>query len=358
MNLDDKTKFCIYCGKEIKFDAKKCKYCHEFFEDNLEKRGQDIIPQSNQGGFYGLDGFMEDSDSTANVGSFSRDISESEGFSISRQDVAVEDHGKFCSRCGKNVDIMAKWCDNCGEKFENDVMLENSINGQINSLNQNNILSSDFNQSDESESFKSKESFESQGEIFDNEVGREDENFNGSMEGDVFIGESEINNFLVGKDDYGVYKAPEDIMEFYCPHCGEKLENEAVFCSACGMKIQKDLKKKSVIGILPFKTISLVFSVMGIVLGIISVLIALMFNFLSAELIINAGVALVASLIGVVAIWLSNKDYRVAFIEYLIAAMGLLVTFYLIGIIGAIFFIIAAILLLIDKRNIFNEVEM
>lgn len=143
----------------------------------------------------------------------------------------------------------------------------------------------------------------------------------------------------------------------FCSKCGEELGKKDVFCPSCGNKIQKDTEQKVLIGKSNFGTISLVLGIIGVILGFIGAIRALMFISFSAELIVNAGIALVASLLGLVAIWLSNKDYRIAFAEYLIAAAGLIIGIYLIGILGAIFFIIAAIFLFIDKRSHVNGVE-
>lgn len=144
----------------------------------------------------------------------------------------------------------------------------------------------------------------------------------------------------------------------YCSKCGRELEKEDVFCPNCGNKIQQSTEKNLSIGRSNFGNISLVLGVIGIIVGIIGAIGALMFSTFSAGLIINASIALVASLLGIVAIWLSNKDYKIAFAEYLIAASGLLIGIYLVGILGAVFFIMAAIFLFIDKRNSVNEVQV
>lgn len=39
---DPKTKFCIYCGKEILINAKKCSYCYEWLEDEFSSEKLDL----------------------------------------------------------------------------------------------------------------------------------------------------------------------------------------------------------------------------------------------------------------------------------------------------------------------------
>ena len=34
---DNKTKICPFCKNEIKFDAIKCQYCHEFLNQSTKK---------------------------------------------------------------------------------------------------------------------------------------------------------------------------------------------------------------------------------------------------------------------------------------------------------------------------------
>jgi len=47
MNSDNKTKFCIFCGKEIKFGAIKCKYCHNFLRN---PKSEDLDLNQDVGG--------------------------------------------------------------------------------------------------------------------------------------------------------------------------------------------------------------------------------------------------------------------------------------------------------------------
>lgn len=37
MDSNDETQFCRFCGKEIRKNARKCRYCHEWLVDNVEK---------------------------------------------------------------------------------------------------------------------------------------------------------------------------------------------------------------------------------------------------------------------------------------------------------------------------------
>ena len=48
---DEKTKFCVYCGKEIPINARKCKYCKEWLDDEISspQANSDANPEANIG---------------------------------------------------------------------------------------------------------------------------------------------------------------------------------------------------------------------------------------------------------------------------------------------------------------------
>ena len=107
-----------------------------------------------------------------------------------------------------------------------------------------------------------------------------------------------------------------------------------------------------------YREISSLLGIIGIILGITSAVRGLIILPFSEEIIINISISLIASLLGILALWLSNKDYKIAFAEYLIAGAGLIIGVHLISVIGAISFFIAGILLYIDKNNSINEVKV
>ncbi|KZX16323.1 hypothetical protein MBCUT_09360 [Methanobrevibacter cuticularis] len=46
--MEEKTKYCIYCGNEIPFDAKKCKYCYEWVDEDSISRNNAVNSYSSE----------------------------------------------------------------------------------------------------------------------------------------------------------------------------------------------------------------------------------------------------------------------------------------------------------------------
>ena len=95
---------------------------------------------------------------------------------------------------------------------------------------------------------------------------------------------------------------------------------------------------------------SSILGILGIVFGLLGAIFVLFFSALVASAGVNAVVGILASLLGIVAIWLSNKDSKIAAVQYIIVGFGVLIAIGFFGVLGFIFFIIAAILVFRDKK--------
>ncbi len=70
---------------------------------------------------------------------------------------------------------------------------------------------------------------------------------------------------------------------------------------------------------------------------------------ISAELVTNGSITLVASLLGLIGVYLFEKDYKLAIIQYIICGLGVLIGTSLFGLLGCIFYIAAAIMAYVEK---------
>ena len=95
---------------------------------------------------------------------------------------------------------------------------------------------------------------------------------------------------------------------------------------------------------------SSILGILGIVFGLLGGLAALFLSAFVPAVATNAGIAIMASLLGIIAIWLTEQDSKIAAVEYIIAGLGLLIGVSMFGVLGFILFIIAAILVFKDKK--------
>jgi len=90
--------------------------------------------------------------------------------------------------------------------------------------------------------------------------------------------------------------------------------------------------------------ISSILAIVGAVFGFLAAILAAMFSGLMGNLVVNSVIAAFASIIGLLGIWLADKDAKIAAVQYVVAAIGLLIGTFLMGALGALFYVIAAIL--------------
>lgn len=94
-----------------------------------------------------------------------------------------------------------------------------------------------------------------------------------------------------------------------------------------------------------------IFAVLGLLFGIGGALSAYTLSGLSAELITNGSITLIASILGLIGIYLFEKDYKLAVIQYTICGLGILIGTSLVGLLGCIFYIVAAVMAYVEKEK-------
>ncbi len=92
-----------------------------------------------------------------------------------------------------------------------------------------------------------------------------------------------------------------------------------------------------------------IIAVLAMVFGLGGAFVAYSFSGLSAELITNGSISLVSSILGLLGIYLFEKDYKIAIVQYIICGIGVLVGTSLFGILGFIFYLMAAVIAYMER---------
>lgn len=98
-----------------------------------------------------------------------------------------------------------------------------------------------------------------------------------------------------------------------------------------------------------------IMAVLGFIFGLGGALVAYSFTGLSAELATNGSITLIASILGLIGIYLFEKDYKIAIAQYIICGLGVLIGTSLYGVLGCLFYIIAAIVAFVEKDKSGNK---
>ncbi len=94
-----------------------------------------------------------------------------------------------------------------------------------------------------------------------------------------------------------------------------------------------------------------IMAVLALLFGIGGALSAYTLSGLSADLATNGSITLTASILGLLGIYLFEKNYKLAIIQYVICGLGVLIGTSLVGLLGFIFYIIAAIMAYVEKEK-------
>ena len=86
-----------------------------------------------------------------------------------------------------------------------------------------------------------------------------------------------------------------------------------------------------------------IIAVLAFLFGLGGSLVAYSWSGLSADLATNGSITLVASILGLLGIYLFEKDYKIAMAHYIICGLGVLIGTSMMGIPGFIFYVIAAV---------------
>lgn len=98
-----------------------------------------------------------------------------------------------------------------------------------------------------------------------------------------------------------------------------------------------------------------IMAVLALLFGIGGALSAYTLSGLSADLATNGSITLISSILGLLGIYLFEKDYKLAITQYVICGLGVLVGTSLVGLLGFIFYIIAAIMAYVEKDKSGNK---
>lgn len=94
-----------------------------------------------------------------------------------------------------------------------------------------------------------------------------------------------------------------------------------------------------------------ILAILGFVFGLGGALFAYAMSGLSADLVTNGSITLIASILGLIGIYLFEKDYKLAVVQYVIAGLGVLIGTSLIGILGFLMYLIAAIMAYMEREK-------
>lgn len=100
-----------------------------------------------------------------------------------------------------------------------------------------------------------------------------------------------------------------------------------------------------------------ILAVVACVLGFVGVFIAFSSSLFDSNMLISASVTILSSILGLAGIFLFNKDYRIAMIQYVICAFGALLGLGIPALITFILFIIAAAVTFFEKEKSTNYTE-
>ena len=92
-----------------------------------------------------------------------------------------------------------------------------------------------------------------------------------------------------------------------------------------------------------------IMAVLAFIFGLGGALVAYSWTGLSAELMTNGSISLVSSILGLIGIYLYEKDYKIAIAQYVLCGAGVLIGTSLYGVLGCVFFVLAAILAYVEK---------
>ncbi len=94
-----------------------------------------------------------------------------------------------------------------------------------------------------------------------------------------------------------------------------------------------------------------IIAVVAFIFGLGGSLVAFSLSEFSADLAVYGSITLIASILGLVGIFLFDKDYKVAIVQYVVCGMSIFVGASLVGILGCLFYMIAAVLAYIEREK-------
>ena len=94
---------------------------------------------------------------------------------------------------------------------------------------------------------------------------------------------------------------------------------------------------------LNLKTISTIVAVIAVIIGIIEGLNVFSLSGLVSDFVFYGSLAIIIAILGLLGVYISKMDIRIAAIQYIIIGLGLFITIGYYGVIGCVIFVVAGV---------------
>lgn len=92
-----------------------------------------------------------------------------------------------------------------------------------------------------------------------------------------------------------------------------------------------------------------IFAILGLIFGFLGAFGAYGLSGFDAQLVTNGSITLISSILGLLGIYLFNKNYKIAIVQYIICGLGVLIGTSLFGVLGFIFYLIAGVVSYVER---------
>lgn len=107
---------------------------------------------------------------------------------------------------------------------------------------------------------------------------------------------------------------------------------------------------------LNLKTISAIVAVIAVIIGIIEGLNVFSLSGLVSDFVFYGSLAIIIAILGLLGVYISKMDIRIAAIQYIIIGLGLFITIGYYGVIGCVIFVVAGVLAIVEYMQTKEEV--
>lgn len=107
---------------------------------------------------------------------------------------------------------------------------------------------------------------------------------------------------------------------------------------------------------LNLKTISTIVAVITVIIGIIEGLNVFSLSGLVSDFVFYGSLAIIIAILGLLGVYISKMDIRIAAIQYIIIGLGLFITIGYYGVIGCVIFVVAGVLAIVEYMQTKEEV--
>lgn len=104
------------------------------------------------------------------------------------------------------------------------------------------------------------------------------------------------------------------------------------------------------------KTVSTIVAIVAVIIGIIEGLNVFSLSGLVPDFVFYGSLAIIIAILGLLGVYISKMDIRIAAIQYIILGLGLFIAIGYYGVIGCVIFIVAGVLAIAEYVQTKNEV--